>query len=67
MKITHLCFVSLFSDGYSYQENILPLYHKKLDTMLASLLRSRSMMKGESWDLRTKLYTGTNTAFRYFV
>ena len=30
MKITHLSFVSTFSDGYSYQENILPLYHKKL-------------------------------------
>lgn len=30
MKITHLSFVSVFSDGYSYQENILPLYHKKL-------------------------------------
>lgn len=30
MKITHLCLGCFFPDGYSYQENMLPKYHKKL-------------------------------------
>lgn len=29
-KILHLCMGSFFADGYAYQENILPKYHKKL-------------------------------------
>ena len=30
MRITHLCLGCFFPDGYSYQENMLPKYHKKL-------------------------------------
>lgn len=30
MKIVHLCLGCFFPDGYSYQENMLPKYHKKL-------------------------------------
>jgi len=30
MKIVHLCLASFFPDGYSYQENMLPKFHKKL-------------------------------------
>lgn len=30
MKIVHLCLCSFFPDNYSYQENMLPKYHKKL-------------------------------------
>ena len=30
MRITHLCLACFFPDGHSYQENILPKYHKKL-------------------------------------
>lgn len=30
MRITHLCLACFFPDGYSYQENMLPKYHKKL-------------------------------------
>ena len=30
MKIVHLCLCSFFPDYYSYQENMLPKYHKKL-------------------------------------
>ena len=30
MKITHLCLGCFFPDGYSYQENMLPKYHKKI-------------------------------------
>lgn len=30
MKITHVCLCGPFSDGFSYQENLLPKYHKKL-------------------------------------
>ena len=28
MKVTHLCLACFFPDGYSYQENMLPKYHK---------------------------------------
>lgn len=40
MRITHLCLACFFPDGYSYQENMLPKYHKKLGhevTVIASL------------------------------
>ena len=30
MKITHLCIASFFPDNFSYQENLLPKYHKSL-------------------------------------
>lgn len=30
MRITHLCLGCFYPDGYSYQENMLPKYHKKL-------------------------------------
>ncbi|WP_111672218.1 glycosyltransferase [Algoriphagus litoralis] len=30
MKIAHICLASFYIDNYSYQENILPKYHKKL-------------------------------------
>ena len=40
MRITHLCLGCFFPDGYSYQENMLPKYHKKLGhtvSVIASL------------------------------
>ncbi len=40
MKITHLCLGCFFPDGYSYQENILTKYHKKMGhdvSIIASL------------------------------
>lgn len=40
MKILHLCLGDCFTDGYSYQENILPKYHVKMGcdvTVIASL------------------------------
>lgn len=30
MRITHLCLACFFPDGFSYQENMLPKYHRKL-------------------------------------
>lgn len=39
MKIIHICLANFFIDDYSYQENILPIYHKKMGydvTMIAS-------------------------------
>lgn len=30
MRILHLCLASFYIDNYSYQENLLPKYHKKL-------------------------------------
>lgn len=41
MKIVHICLGSFFIDNYSYQENILPKYHKKMGfevTVIASLV-----------------------------
>ena len=40
MRITHLCLGCFFPDGYSYQENMLPKYHKLMGadvTVIASL------------------------------
>lgn len=30
MKILHLCLANFYIDNYSYQENMLPKFHKKL-------------------------------------
>ena len=30
MKIVHLCLGSFYPDNYSYQENLLPKFHKEL-------------------------------------
>ena len=30
MKIVHICLASLVIDGWSYQDNLLPKYHKKM-------------------------------------
>ena len=41
MKIVHLCLASFYPDGYSYQENMLPKYHKALGyevAIIASLV-----------------------------
>ncbi len=40
MKIVHLCMAGPYTQGYSYQENILPKYHVKLGfdvTVLTSM------------------------------
>lgn len=41
MKITHLCLGAFYVDNHSYQENMIPKYHKKLGhevTIIASTL-----------------------------
>jgi len=41
LKILHICLASFYIDNYSYQENMLPKYHKKLGMdveILASLV-----------------------------
>ena len=30
MKVVHLCLAAFFPDNYSYQENMLPKFHKQL-------------------------------------
>lgn len=30
MKVVHLCLGSFYPDNYSYQENLLPKFHKEL-------------------------------------
>lgn len=39
MRIVHICLANFYIDNYSYQENILPVYHKKMGndvTIIAS-------------------------------
>ncbi len=41
MKVVHLCLSAFFPDGYSYQENMLPKFHKEMGhevEVIASLL-----------------------------
>ena len=43
MKVVHLCLACFYPDGYSYQENMLPQYHKMLGmevAIIASLVLS---------------------------
>ena len=42
MKIVHLCLCSFFPDNYSYQENLLPKYHKKLGYDVEVIASTRS-------------------------
>lgn len=35
MKVVHLCLASFYPDGFSYQENLLPKYHKALGMQVA--------------------------------
>ena len=42
MKIVHLCLCSFFPDNYSYQENMLPKYHKKLGYDVEVIASTRS-------------------------
>lgn len=35
MKVVHLCLACFYPDGYSYQENMLPKYHKMLGMEVA--------------------------------
>ncbi len=49
MKILHLCLASFYIDHYSYQENLLPLYHKKMGLdveIIASLITFDADGKG---------------------
>jgi len=41
MKVIHICLACFYIDGYAYQENMLPKYHKKMGyevSILASLV-----------------------------
>ena len=42
MKIVHLCLCSFFPDNYSYQENMLPKYHKKFGYDVEVIASTRS-------------------------
>ena len=54
MRIVHLCLASFYADGYAYQENLLPKYHKQLGNEVF-IVASR-----ETFDVRGKdaLYNG---------
>lgn len=42
MKILHLCLAGIFSEGYAYQENLLPKYHKKAGHDVEIIASTRS-------------------------
>lgn len=45
MKIVHLCLASFYPDGYSYQENLLPKFHKKLGLNVEVIASTQSFDK----------------------
>ncbi len=45
MKIVHLCLGSFYPDNYSYQENMLPKFHKKLGYDVEVIASSQSFDK----------------------
>ncbi|MFC2145664.1 hypothetical protein ACFLQQ_04965, partial [Actinomycetota bacterium] len=58
MKILHLCLANFYIDNYSYQENMLPKFHKKMGLdveIIASLISFDNtgklyfLKKGESY------------------
>ena len=46
MKIVHLCLGCFFPDNYSYQENMLPKFHKELGYDV-KVLDYSEIVKGE--------------------
>lgn len=42
MRITHLCLACFFPDNYSYQENLLPKYHSKLNNEVEVIASTQS-------------------------
>lgn len=45
MKIVHLCLASFYPDGYSYQENLLPKFHKELGLDVEVIASTQSFDK----------------------
>ncbi len=58
MRITHLCLGCFFPDGYSYQENMLPKYHKKLghDVSVVASLQTFDMNGNVSYMEKASSY-----------
>lgn len=61
MKIVHICLASFFPDNYSYQENMLPKFHKKQGydvEVIASLVtfdkNGKSTLLGEARQYRNE-------------
>lgn len=45
MKVVHLCLCSFFPDNYSYQENLLPKFHKELGYEVEVIASTQSFDK----------------------
>lgn len=45
MKILHICLNALYTEGYTYQDNLLPIYHKKLghEVMILTNTKARNI------------------------
>ncbi len=61
MKIVHVCLCSSYNDDWSYQENCLPYYHKKLGHDVTVVTTPFVKDKTEDYQFfRTGEYLGTN-------
>lgn len=65
MKILHLCLAGIYSEGYAYQENLLPKYHKKAGHEVEIIASPRSFTpEGVMTDLDRQLPYINNDGIR---
>ncbi len=57
MKILHVCLACFYIDGYSYQENMLPKFHKKMGYEVEIIASTLSFDgHGNSCNIRPGVY-----------
>lgn len=52
MKITHICIAAPFSDGYSYQENLLTKFHTKLGHEVSVIATDFSLNQNGKFEMQ---------------
>lgn len=61
MKIVHICLGCFYVDNYSYQENLLPKYHKKMGYDVEIIASTLSFDKnGEACNVNAEAYINEN-------
>lgn len=51
MKIVHICLTGVYTDGYSYQENLLTRYHKTLGNDVTIIANTKSFKENKVTDV----------------
>lgn len=61
MKITHLCLGAFYVDNHSYQENVIPKYHKKMGHDVSIIASTLSFdMNGNATHVEARKYLNEN-------